>query len=461
MQKLARNFLHFLVYSLTAISLGILLPACSGSDGDGDGGGGGSNPADSASVTTQQAQQSASKNLNDSIATLGGGIGSTADAPAPEAVRKALGIDLSSLGIGDGTTTQQLQEAVTALINDPNATVTRVGDTVTVDPLESAVCQELIQAAGSTLALDQATCEQLLSHWTIDIVIIDENNSIIRFKFDDNVFLTAEVSPNKVRLSTDLAELRQVLIAFNEVLNPGTDAGLPAVMTGELAATAEVLGTNHGRTTLEVSRAVDIAGTSNGQPISIALGTGIILQTEFNENDTSAAVTVAMGSILAKFPVTDAGENAFPSELSVAGLTANGALTNSGSILKLTGVGIGGSPASFKVNGLEVLGLAFTNADITVDGTAQTVTFVKAIALDVNLNDTSGLLSGTPQIGTVAVDIPQGTVLTILGTEENPVIKVTAGGPITVVGTGDLAGNNVNVPLGTCFNSGLTPVACP
>ncbi|MEA3410107.1 MAG: hypothetical protein U9R74_01030 [Pseudomonadota bacterium] len=457
MQKLARDFLNFLVVSLAAISLGILLPACSGSDGDD---GGGSSPADSASVTTEQAQQSASRNLNDSIATLGGGIGSAADAPAAEAVRKALGIDLSSLGVGDGTTTQQLQEVVNALLNDPNATVTREGNVVTIDPLESAVCQEIIQAAGSTLALDQATCEQLLSHWTIEIVIVDENNSIIRFKFDDNVFLTAEVSPNRVRLSTDLAELKQVLIAFNEVLNPGTDAGLPAVMTGELAATVEVLGTNHGRTTTEVSKPVNIQGTSNGQPVSLALDTGILLQTEVNENDASASFTVAMGSILAKFPVTDQGQNAFPSELSIAGLTANGALINSGNTLQLTGLGIGGSPASFKVNGLEVLGLAFTNSDITVDGTAQTIAFVKAINIDVNLNDASGLLSGTPQTGTVAVDIPQGTVLTVVGTAENPVIKVTAGGPITVFGTGDLAAS-LNVPLGTCFNSGLTPVACP
>lgn len=453
MQNPIRTFYQFIVSFLTAVSLGILTSACSDS-GDGGGTNGGSN------VTTQQAQQSAARSLNDSIGTLGSGAGSVADAPATEAVGKALGIDPSSLGVGDGTTTQQLQEAINTLLNDPNATVTRVGNTVTVDPVDSTVCQELIQAAGSTLALDQATCEQLLSHLTMEIVIVDENNSIIRFKFDDNVFLTAEASPNKVRLSTDLAELKQVLAALNEVLNPGTDPGLPAVMTGEVAATAEALGSNHGRTTLEVSKPVNISGTSNGQPVSLALGAGVILQTEINENDSTAAFTVAMGSVLANFPVTDAGQNAFPSELSIAGLTANGSLTNSGNSLQLANLGIGGSPATFKVGGVEVLGIGFTNSEISVDGTSQTITFVKAIALDVNLNDTSGLLSGSPQTGTLSVDIPQGTVLSIVGTEPNQVVMVTAGGPIAVVGTGDLAAN-ANIPAGSCFNAGLDPVACP
>ncbi len=436
---------------------------------------------DFSNVSTNQAQTTAKNligtNVNTTLRSLGG-VGT--DSAAINTVAEMMGMDLSDSSTDpstdDTSLTETMEQQILEAIELFFAEGVRVGDTITYNPDEQAMCNdavmgllktvlELLEESDEIDSDDTSTaineCVALYSHVTIVLTILGEEEGTLAVKYDNFVILTIGYNKDKTYTEFDLAQLKSIIEAIGAQQDPPEDPELPSVFAGVFRYTNTVLGTDHGKMTFSIEQAINIVDDSEANETSISIGaTPKFLEIIANANDNTASIELAIAAIDALFPLDDSQGIEQAGDLSIPGLTLLAELSSNGDQLIFSNIGIGNAPLVFDIVdliGIEDFKLSLETFGFTIDGTQNTITFPDMFTALLEIDDQFDLLEETNFKGSLGLTVNDNTVLApkqyMVGDDEVSVVEVTTG----FVGlsiTGDFGTTDVNFPTGSCITAG-------
>lgn len=476
----------------------IFLAAC--------GGGGGSStdpitPAqtDFSNITNSQAQAAAKNliggNVNQTIAALGA-IATSSSAINTSA--SSVGIQIpdtfsttSSLtrAVDNSATAaieQQILEAIDLLFNSG----IRVGDTITYDPDEQAMCANALmeQLPGLADNLDELLadssddstdtddtssaiedCVDLYKHVTVVLTILGDEQGTLVIKYDSFNFLTIGYKTDETYAEIDLAQLKSIIEAIATLDDQAEDPDLPSVFEGVIRLTSTVLGTDNGKITLSIEQDINVVDdtddtTESDTSISVA-ATPKVIELTANATDNTASVEVALASINAIFPFDVDPDTERQGDLFIPGLTLKAELSSNGDQLVFSNVGIGNSTLVFDVSDLSILFLdEGVNQDesaedfkitldtfgFTIDGTQKTIAFPEMFTALLQINDEFDLLEAFQFEGSLELTVGEGTVLEPKQNSSSEDVIEVKSGFVSEVATEDFD-PDANFTVGSCF----------
>ena len=360
---------------------------------------------------------------------------------------------------------QQIQDALDLLFNNG----VRDGSTITYDPDEQAMCSDAVfgklpdlASSIGTSGIDTAgliqECVDLYSHVTVVLTILGEEEGTLAINYDSFNLITIGYNTSETYVDIDLAQLKSIIEAIGASQDPPEDAGLPSVFEGVIRLTSAVLGTNHGKLTLSIEQAINIAEEatdSNPNETSVLLEAAPkVLELIANANDKTASVEVALAAIKVLFPFEVNANVEQQADLSIAGLTLKADLINDGDQIVFSNVGIGDAPlvlnivdlSGFILDGIDDIKLTLDTFGFTVDGVQNTIWFPSMFSSSLEIHDDSGVINGLPLDGTIGVMVLDGTVLV---PTESGILNVTSGS-VSQTGGGDFDLGSTFIP-GSCF----------
>ncbi len=336
-----------------------------------------------------------------------------------------------------------------------NAQVQREGNRITIDPDDAAVC------AGDTFVLDddesgtnQAQCQQLVSHFTVQLDAVTEQRGKVSFLFDGAPVLVLGYGPVNSWFEVKLGGLHQVMQLAEQLGIEGDE--VPAVMQGSVRLTSTAInktkGLESGSVSLVIPEALLIEG-HDGSRMSAASSTVFTATADAAAGTASVEFGLGTFEVLGTFelpgqpdvdPVTVA-----TSKLTLNGLTGRIDLLNNGNKLTVRDFSFGRGPVRFSVDSqmamelsLDKLGFSFSEqtGELELD-TDFALSFIANTG-----NSANGNLSMSMQ-----ANAPSGTRL-LSGAQPDQLI--VAGGPATVSYsmTSDQASENglITYGVGTC-----------
>jgi len=350
------------------------------------------------------------------------------------------------------------------------------GGVVVYRPNIEALCVD------SDSAAEMAECENFLQYVSVEQQVTSDTEGKLTFKFDTHGPFVIGYASNSVYLETIFAELNNTLVAIDELLmsaeelpasetSPSADITSFDTFEGAIRLTITKLGDQHGSSVLSIPQAISISGMMDGEFNSLTIAqSSNVFGVEANGLTNEAAISFGLGAIAVVTAIEDMNDSAvlLPTTFDLAGLT--GVFTFNGSIdddvIAASGVGLGDSPISLKINGTEALNVAMDTMDFTVSGNQQSVTLDTAMNLSISASNLNGELSDffasfgalnsadTSLQASLGTTAPSGTVLTDrgmvqVGDQFLSLTEVTSGS-FSVAGTGFLEGN-ATVNQSQCF----------
>jgi hypothetical protein len=315
-------------------------------------------------------------------------------------------------------------------------------------------------------------CIDFYSHVTVVLTILGEDQGTIDLMFDDITVMTVGYDivggNNTSYIEFDLAELKGLILVLDALETTPGNPDLPDTMAGVIRLTATELGPDHGRVTLSIEEAIDIADDTDETSVNIAAAEKV-LEFEADGVNNSASLQVGLNAINAIYPMEDGSGISHMADLTLSGVTLLAQLTDNGDKLEISNIGIGGDPLSIDVYDVGAgdtgpIDMTF-NLDtfsVTLDGPSETLNFDQAVSMLLDFNDQFDVFSLTDFSSTLGMEITQDTQLTAIeDTDGAPFLQVGNNGRITVTGDGDFA-PGFELLQGTCISvNTLEPAPCP
>jgi hypothetical protein len=405
-------------------------------------------------LTTEQARAQASDNVE---GTVGGAVGALSSVAFNADLFAAVGSIL-----GDGTSVPETSDDVDAMVDELNQALqdlfdallqnpVRNGNTITYTPDAAAVCA-LVQ-----LGTEQA-CLDILSHLKLVQTLTSTTTGTLQFQFDGVTAATLGYSPAETWFEIDLAGFKSALILIMGILDPGATLDLPSTFEGAVRITTTTPAQGMGTVTLAITREIRIAGPVDCGDMSVVLGaTSKLLQMVVDEQAGTATFELGLAGVDVEIPYEDDAEDCHSAALNLGGLTALLQISANSKSLVLSNVGIGGVPLVLEIDSQEALRVELDTFGMTLDGETGAIALDTDFDLSVTLKNVQAFFESffdstdTSLEGSLTVSAPAGTEIqpgeNTLG---ESVGEVTAGGPLSVTGTGELAGD-VSVAQGECF----------
>lgn len=328
------------------------------------------------------------------------------------------------------------------------ATSTRQGNTITIDPDETEICLSQVEAS------EQPMCEQLFADLTVRIDAATDKSGTINYLFRNQPVLVVDYSPVAGSYELKLAGLHTVMKRVNELDSSSEPA--PEVMSGSIKFAAQVLnataGAEAGSMTFSIPERMIIRDTLTETDVSIAPST--LLQLSADSGSGNASLEVAIGALSIASRSDDIEGNPLQ-KLVMAGMTARANLTSNGNVLNVSNVGLGNGPMVMSVDSLEAMRVTLDTFGFTVNQQSN------SIVLNGNLNFAAAMKNVLGSLdlyeshnasADFSATATSGTTFTELATG---VMRIDRGGPLTVdyaVFDGASSANGtVNVQQGKCF----------
>lgn len=385
----------------------------------------------------------------------------------PASLRK-----LTTLQATGNTTTDQFSSEVETFLDQLLANPSSSGNTVTYTPDVAAIC------GSETDPTSKADCENTLKHITIVQTVISDTEGTLTLKFDNYAPFVVGYAPTSIYFEINLAGLKGTIIALDQLSNPTNSTAandFPATFEGAIRLTLAAPSDTQASITFGITQAINIAGTANGENFSTSLGVAPeVFKISADSQAGTGEIKVGLGSVDLSFPVTDdstegggAGTTS-PGVLHLGALTATLTLSNSGNSLVATDIGIGDTaanpdPLTWDIGGTRALTYDLYTYGFSVDGASQAVTYNTDYYEKMDVTNIYGAFSDTfsqatdpfsaSNTGSITMNFPATTALTV---QTNGSTKITAGGPISVMGTDYFTGS-LTVNTNECFQSATTP----
>lgn len=350
---------------------------------------------------------------------------------------------------------QQLVDATMGL-NGPQATVTREGDRITIDPDDEELCRSEVLGISDGLSTDElADCMRVASHITVVLDITSEDSGTLSYRYDERNVINIGYSPASGSYELDLAGLGYAVnaIASSEGLGEGV---LPDTFDGAVKMVATTLndveGQEAGTVSFDISRDIRIADSNNSLDLSVAASRVVSMSSDLRNG--TANLEWGMGALRLALAQDDEAGMQRMMELSLSALTGNININNNSDSVTVTNLGLGDSPMRLSVDSVDVMRVAlqqfgFTLGSTLDDGEGE-VAMTSALDFSIFVNNQdNGLLDTDLASGesTLSITAPSGTVLTPAGDEA---VRISGGGPLSIYGTNGFE-NQFSVSAGECF----------
>ena len=423
-------------------------------------------PADS--VTTETLQRNASAATSESLGNTMTGLVQTMNGSAALAKMVSFpGLGNSAASSADGVfndptepgplvnssfesraRTETSGTFATTLGLSGQATSTRAGNTITIDPDERELCLDQVESD------DQGRCEQLLADLMVRIDADSDKSGTINYFFRNQSVASIQYSPVAGSYELHLSGLHSMMVRMSEL--DSQYASVPQTMTGKIKFNARVLnasrGAEAGSLSIAVSEAIKIVDSASGTDISVAPST--LLSLSANSGNGTASVELGIGALAFTTPNDELAGSPLQ-KLAMAGLTARADMSSNGNVLTVSNVGLGNGPLTLSVDSVEILRATLDTFGFTVNQNTNTVTLNTNLNYSAALNNALGAwdaFAPHSNMASVTVAADSGTQFTELSPG---LMRVEQGGPLTLdyalSENGNSASGTVNVQLGQCF----------
>lgn len=351
---------------------------------------------------------------------------------------------LTSLGLEDGS----------------NATTTRVGNRITIDPDEVVLCRENALDQDTVDAQEVERCETLLRDVIVQINPTSEDAGTVTYLFQSTQVVAIGYGPNTESFELFLPGFKQLAETYS-ALDTGSvgDALLPETLQGALKLTAivtnDVVGAEAGSMALEVSQPLNIVDSREN--FSYSLGNGTLLKLTADAVAKNGSIEFDTGAARLTAPM---GDNDDITTFSNSGFTGRAELSEQDGLFAVSNLGFKNGPVTVTINSAEALRMTMSTFGFGVssDDNGELV-FDGNLDLDVLIDYAGGEEAGDALNAMLSMSAASGTALLgQSGALGESVVKVTRGGPFSFSyssnsGDGGSSSESISVGEGQCFSS--------
>ena len=343
------------------------------------------------------------------------------------------------------------------VINDiiEKSTVTKSGNTYTIDPDESTICSD-----PDMTAQEIQQCTDLLE----DMIVVVEVKGVsgnqvtaatTQFQYKNATFVETDFTPTTAYYQVNLAGSKTLLTDINNMAPAEDKFPVPEIMQGSLRIAADVPNENSATVTLSIPDAIRLKSTTPGDELDLSLAaTDTVASLSADASTNRLDLEVGLNAVSALFPDEDAA-GTFPVEFSLQALTGKFSVVDQGDDLRITGLGF--DTVKLRVDNTDALSLQLDKLDAVLDasGTTAFIALNKALNFQLSSTNVRNYLddSGSPtDTASASVTAPAGT--RIAEADSNgTALKVTAGGPLNIaISESGAAPINLSVQPGQCFD---------
>jgi len=275
--------------------------------------------------------------------------------------------------------------------------------------------------------------------------------------------LSIEVHQSLIAAEIDLGGLKG---AISELSGGEADPSLPTTMKGRIRGEVEALGANKARAAISVLTPIEVAG--GDYALSLGASSPALEVTADGTAKTLKALT-NLGALRATVPYStetyddvtgDYSEVSQVLDVAIAGLTAQFDFTGATDALALTGLGLGDSTSTIKIDGAQILGIDL-NADAgrkfsaSIASAGDVTTIIVDPKFDLSMAmDFSSLTNNQDMPARAMAD-----VLSVVLDGATPTLKFTGENSTFEVVSGNLemslknAGDSITVAAGQCLST--------
>ena len=324
------------------------------------------------------------------------------------------------------------RDVVLPTLEGGNATRTRDGNTITIDPDEQYVCQQWSRDELDFIdPSDVQNCAELISDLTVRIDATSDDTGKLTYLFANSNLLVIDYAPTAGGFEFVLPTIKAVIQRDSEIT--GSDLMVPDVVLGAIKLSTVVTNNTPGSESGSMSFAVTepVRIKSDADNYDLQLGNSTRLTVESNAATEDAKVSLNLDSIVLSmddFVGTD--PNAL-STVNIPNFSITAELQESGDKLLLTDTGFGTQAMSLSVSDRIIMTLAMAKTSMLFSD-EPILSILQNFDFDLNISDLSELTGGDYPVNSTAALALSTIGGTVLQEQDNDSIRVISGGPFNV-----------------------------
>jgi len=238
-----------------------------------------------------------------------------------------------------------------------NATQTRDGNTLTIDPDERHICSQWLEGS-SDAEIDE--CALILDDLMVRINAQTDDSGSVTYLIGNQTLANLQYSPNTGSFEIALAGV--LTLAQRSESVSGESGELPDVMTGAIkfsgSVTNSAVGREAGSFAIDVTEPMRVAYTATNESLQFGKSTLISMVTDASTGNG----TMAMDIKGMQLQMIDDEATGVLSKVNLPDFTLNAELSDRGDTVRLTNTGFG-SPLTYTMDGSLVATLAMAKLD--------------------------------------------------------------------------------------------------
>ena len=331
-----------------------------------------------------------------------------------------------------------------------NATSTRNGNIVSIDPDERHVCQQWLD--NNANAVDE--CSTVLSDLTVQLTATSDDTGTLRYFYAQQNLINIQYAPNRGSYELFLPGFKSIAQRVSDV--SGDSTMLPETMVGAVKLSTTIdndtINEEAGKLSVAITSPLQIASSTGNYNFS--LGTSTLFDASTNAATGNAKVSVGVNTFkLAAQHVFGTDENSITT-FDMPDFTMNADLNRFGTEVLLTNFGMSRGPFRMAINDIEVLNIALAKFSARFNDLNREIEFLSNFDLSVAFNYSKAAFGWIGDDSTInmSASIPADTLLT---EQDNGSTQVTRGGAVNYQYSSVVAsGNGENFEQNVLFTSG-------
>jgi len=342
-------------------------------------------------------------------------------------------------------------------LNSDTATVTRDGNTITIDPDDNEICAVDEQTGfefdtDTQMAID--SCLALAQHLTVAINAETEETGVVSYLYRNEPFINLAYAPDSGSYEIRFAPLLSVTQDQQPFVNADDPDPIPQVLTGAIkfaVASDPETPDEAGSIALQISEAIQFTQAEDNSDVQV----GVSTLWEVSIDAEGGSFGFDLGAISLSGNTADIDDpQPQNTNFLLPGLSGKATISNSSGDLIVSDLGLARGPLSITSNSTEVISVALDTFGFNVSEANGQIVTNGDINLNAMLNNAAGFNEELSTMLTAALNViaPSGSAFE----DQSPgVTKLVSGGPFQIVlqANDEVESNedSLTVNAGSCF----------
>jgi hypothetical protein len=284
----------------------------------------------------------------------------------------------------------------TSLDLSDTSTTTRDGDTLTIDPDETAVCAEkALNVSNDQMNIER--CQILMRDLRVQVVATNEDAGSLTYLFQSQPVLILTYSENSSSFDIKLDGFKRLMDA-DRALNPVINDGGPFdIYQGAIKLSSATSNTNvgseKGNVAVEVTEAISIVSSDTATRVSI--GAGKLFDMDVDASSNTSKIAIDFGALTASRKLNDGGR---VKSYDLTGVSAVIDVLGDTDEMIVQNLSVGESPLMIAIDNTEILNMQMDSFGFTAKEEAGEVVLNGNLNAEIVLG---GLLGDNPSLATL------------------------------------------------------------